>query len=283
VSCWPISRPHGPVRLHTLQPRVVSKRVRTDTLPLLLTRHVLRNVCVDSSDWPVPSRFLLCSRSNFCHLHSVCPRFISANNGPARVHTLQPRSLLHWLGPDCRDGQLPSRIVFSCRCYLCHLHAVSCRQHEREHWTGSVQPVQPRRLLHVHRFVCSEWFLPNGNLLSRRSIVGNVHPVRPWKVLRQLRAWICVWLMSNWFIFYRWRCHSCVHRLPHWYSAKQYWTVCMFAMLCWYVLRITGPQRCNWALPGRIVLVGRCHGSHLHQVQRQHFSTCHRASIVLTL
>jgi hypothetical protein len=127
VSCWPVSRPHGPARVHTLQPRFISKRIRTGTVPLLLTRHVLRNVCVDSGDWPVPSRCLLCSRSNFCHLHSVRPRFISANNGPARVHTLQPRSLLHWLGPDCRDRQLPSGFIFNWVCCFRCLHAMSSR------------------------------------------------------------------------------------------------------------------------------------------------------------
>ena len=155
MSCWPLSGSHWSVRLHPLQPRIFPKFIWTGILPPVLARHVLRNVCIDSCDGDVPSRIVLCSWSDRCHLYGVRARLFSAQRRPARVHIMQPRSFLRRLRTHCRDGQLPNRIVLSSRCNLGCLHTLPCGHHERQHWASSLQSMQSRRLLHVHGSVCS--------------------------------------------------------------------------------------------------------------------------------
>jgi len=283
VPPWPLSGSTGPVLVHALQPRLVPKRIRAAFLSLLLSRNVLRNVGSDRSHWIVSSGLVLCCRSNCRYLHRMCPRFLSTGSGAASVHVLQSRAVLLRLWAHCCDGQLPSRIVLSCRCNCCCLHALSRRHDESKHWASGLQSMQPGRLLLINRSCCCKRLVPNGHVLPRRSIVCNVHPVRPWQVLRIFRAWICVWHLPNWFIFYRRRCVRCLRRLPRGHAAECHRTVVVRAMLSRHVLRVCGAQQSNRPLQSRIVLFWRRHSTLLHQLQRRYISAPHRTRRVLAL
>jgi hypothetical protein len=143
--------------------------------------------------------------------------------------------------------------------------------------------MQPGWLLHVYRSICSQWCVPDRNVLFGRSIVGHVHSVRPWQVLCLVRPRICVRCMPSWLIFFWWCCFFYLHRVCRWNAAKYYWAVFMCAMLPWHVLCNIGPQRPNWSLQSRIILVGWCFCYWLPQLHHWHLSTSHRAGVVLAL